>query len=1390
MVPVVLSQGTNPCVTHVIHIADLHVRIGNRDTARINEYEHVFTAFCNEIALIPAVKNKTAILIIAGDVFHNKGRLDSVAGKMFFLWINRLLQLLPIFVICGNHDYRQEDPTFTDMIELFTAPYVNRPLYYLNTTGLYIWENLVFGVTSIKDTLRAFNTAGMVDELSPFPDPRQVERVDCRIALFHGTLTSSTLQSDHMIQGYSLDWFNGYDIAMLGDNHKQQLHCYGSMPWGYPGSLVQQDFGEPTFGHGYILWDIPTRSGTLHHVPNPFGSITIEQVDNEYTVFFAPKMKMLLNDAINNVRTPSHPRIRIIGNEADVTIVQQRLLDTSILPQSLKFVHVAPSPATVAAAPQGQEPEPTSAIQRLADLNQPDQWESYIKTIDPSLAEQVHNYIFNPSTMLIPISPHLPPDTNANINIRNAKLTTLLDVYEQRVTHTKQRVSLIYMEWEYLMCYERNNHFRFADLNGQVALLNGPNASGKSAFMDVLSIALFGEPTSSRRDFSGDSMSAKIIFDHKPEGESSYVILQFELDNKLFEIHRSFSYASSSASKQQDIAQQKICVIYEIINNERIMTAEGTTTVTQWIQTTVGTLEELQMSTMLCQHDSSNFFFQRPMDQRQILERALNIETITAYENILAEAVKAHKYVLAEVITYHKGLVDNLAASSSTTLTPTVTTSEITQQLATCESELSSLMDKSRILGTKIGSDPASDLDSASETELQTIQTERSLLGFIAPETRDKLLLHQGELNHQHQVLLSTAQRLNVSVEDTFHPASIETLRYLEQHHVTKPTLPLTVTEITGNDINSLEMTLQTARDKLTTHLQHIPPHTRSILQCRETIGGNEDAQQYADVFMQTIREPRNTLTTDVLPFSDIASSIAKLAVLKSTITELEQNPILLCRPMNNPQVFHQWTQAWCEWETFAASVPDQSTDELNLQLSVRTIQTEIEDIRRIDFNPDCWACCKQPKWVRLQELTRQLNSLNPAGKMHSSRFLEKHIPRRAEYERRVNHMAEECDAWERATEEFALETGRLQQLAVIVAEHDQLECKLWNSCQHLREVLNAMCELECAHVFAEWNQQLTALQAAVEVAHNTLWCTWTELYTTAKAQAEALLWKQQWDQWVQHQQQHQTESDHFQRCTKLDERIRQIEGRLALQEWNHVQLNIRKITETQSRLRECLLRQSMGDTKTALILSIITSLQSRFDIIKSLQTRFVGEKQEQGFKTFVYKERVLPMIEHEVNDFLSSVDTFRLRIRIKGTRFIYLLEDRGNLPTLDHASGYQRFMVTLGMRIALSRMGVVGQNLSHLFLDEGFTACDSVNLQKISELLQDILVLGGYKCILLMSHLDTIRDSTQHSIPILRTPENHSSQLQFGIKRIPLPKGCRVGGTTPKVRGRPRKQN
>jgi hypothetical protein len=94
--------------------------------------------------------------------------------------------------------------------------------------------------------------------------------------------------------------------------------------------------------------------------------------------------------------------------------------------------------------------------------------------------------------------------------------------------------------------------------------------------------------------------------------------------------------------------------------------------------------------------------------------------------------------------------------------------------------------------------------------------------------------------------------------------------------------------------------------------------------------------------------------------------------------------------------------------------------------------------------------------------------------------------------------------------------------------------------------------------------------------------------------------------------------------------------------------------------------------------------------------------------------------------------------------------------------------------------------------LDEGFVACDSTNILKTKEIMELLMKIGDYKSIMMISHLENIRDIADTRIDVCRCPKNITSYIKFGAARKQLRKATSVGEgvtETPKKKGgRPRK--
>jgi len=1382
----VLSQGRFAPITHIVHIADTHIRTGDRVIARVDEYKHVFENLIKDIEKIDAVKNGTAVMVIAGDVFHHKGRLETEGAVVVYEWLNKLLNILPVLVICGNHDFRQEDPGYKDMIEMLVAPYSNSahkyPIHYLKETGHYLWENIGFGVTSVRDTLRAYNTCGMLTELPTYPDPDLFKNVDCRVAIFHGSISQSAMPNGNQISeyshGYPLEWFYGYHIAVFGDNHTQQIHkgLEDSIVWGYPGSLVQQDGGEPLLGHGYILWDIVKRTGTLNHVHNDYGTVNILlSKDDSVMVRMRPRETIPIAKALKIKAFPKNPQIRVVGVLGDEVIVENILKQLGVKPSRIYLSKCFTTSAsnTYNASDVIIEDEentlkdtnnkssmddPTNKyIIQLADLNSPTKWKSFIQQNAPDLGEDVIAWLFTPNSLVIK-NEGIPDALIDKIANRNKSIQQLVDNYEEKINGVyQQRHSIVlkHMEWEYIMCYGANNWFDFSQMDGRVALLNGKNASGKSSFIDVLCLAIFGDATTMRSDITGNKMSVKVIHDKKPTSskhDSAHIKLLFHINDELYEIKRSFTMKQKDEILQSKV--NKIATIHRVEDNALVLVAEGTNMVNDWVIKHFGSLPEILMSTILCQTDGSNFFMQKEEDQIRIIERALHMDTIHAYECILQEALKGHKYILNELTTYMKGITDG--AKTSDVLLEEDALKEATDNLNKMKKEYTQV-EKKRIKITKL----ANDL-------LVRIRNGVDSCGYKLTEAEKELEKEQKKVDSYPDL----------------------TPEILEKGHTTKERLNLQIKELESipkANYNREKATEEIYKiDKLIkNHMKKKPEDEPTI-----TYGYIEEKEHQYNAWLNTIRFMELDLDGLEERITTLKKEQQRLYKEQEILRDDTQN-----RPTRLKRDYEKWKKEWDDWCSFTSSLTEMTVEELEQRLqaiydyikkidNIRTEFTTITDrisvlskekegYNDIEFNSDCSACMKNPLHKRLELITKELKGQESKKKKLNKKIVEINItekeyrteikeikavkPDRNLYETKVSMMNREKAEWDSSIDLWKIEE-----------KLEENKKKIHRDLKTIFDEINILQKIKVEYdVWVKENQHIEDEKGLLDICKE-----WND---KAKSLADEKSLYENVIKWDDYQKELESNRILFERISQYEKAVNErdkLQDIVLSIQWSNKYEELTKLSAEYSRLqKEIVLLEAKTQgvlERTGLIKKCqqaLSYIQHRMSMLQKLVAVFVGDK---GFKSWVYNTEIAPLIQNEVNAFLAPLEDFKFVIQYHNGAMLYSLNDRGNNPTLDHASGYQRFIIGIAMRIALSRIGAVGQNVKHLFIDEGFVACDSTNLQKVESILQSMMEMGGYSSVLLMSHLDAIREIAHTRIDIQRSEDNFFSKITWG-KNYPV---------------------
>lgn len=243
-------------VDYIVHVSDIHIR----NWKRHKEYQEVFDK------LNTLVKNSppNTIVVIGGDIVHAKTDMSPELIQMVTYFFTGLANLVPTFVITGNHDTNLNNNNRLDALTPIIDALKHPNLYYLRDTGNYEVGDIAFTVMSVLDNPDKYPTVDTIKK-----------KVKRKFALYHGTVEASTTDTGiKLLQGLSRDYFNGYDAALLGDIHKRQILCKEPLIF-YPGSLIQQNFGETYEGHGPAILDVNTLDCKFLEIPNDYGYYTL-----------------------------------------------------------------------------------------------------------------------------------------------------------------------------------------------------------------------------------------------------------------------------------------------------------------------------------------------------------------------------------------------------------------------------------------------------------------------------------------------------------------------------------------------------------------------------------------------------------------------------------------------------------------------------------------------------------------------------------------------------------------------------------------------------------------------------------------------------------------------------------------------------------------------------------------------------------------------------------------------------------------------------------------------------------------------------------------------------------------------------------------------------------
>jgi len=557
----------------IAHLSDIHIR----KLHRFVEYRQVFKRLYKQLKEL-----KPDLIYVGGDIVH--GKLDTSPEEVrlvsnFFL---SLCKIAPTIVIPGNHDCnlnnKSREDTLSPIVDLVKK--INPNIHYWKKSGIYTVDDVDFGVLSIYDRDKEGNQ--LTDNL---PDPKTL-RAHKTIALFHGGVGSHTYDNGFQVNegDVTLKTFSGYDITMLGDIHKRQF-LDSKETIAYCGSLIQQSFQEEP-AHGFLLWDLETKTSEFHKVENNYGFKVLEVVggDIQNKMNFIPekgnvKIKYWATslEQIKDIQIDlrkQYPKLKEVRAERQDSL---SILDSN---RSYKI-----------------------DIGDVRDVNYQNELikDFLIRNVD-GMDEKTIERVFDINEM-----------TNNSPEIYDGDITRNVDW------------KIKSFEFDNMFSYGGNNKVDFEKLNGVVGVV-APNHSGKSAMLDAIAYTIY--------DTCSRTFKALEVLNKKKRNFKSK--LNLEINGIDYWIEREGILKSRKNRKTDEVTYTcPVAVNFYMIDDSdkkvdlsgaaRFNSQYGSGT-NEEIRKVLGTFDDFILTSLSLQLNGMNFIDKKQSDRKKVLSSFMDID--------------------------------------------------------------------------------------------------------------------------------------------------------------------------------------------------------------------------------------------------------------------------------------------------------------------------------------------------------------------------------------------------------------------------------------------------------------------------------------------------------------------------------------------------------------------------------------------------------------------------------------------------------------------------------------------------------------------------------------------------------------------------------------------
>ena len=532
-------------VDRIYHLSDIHIR----NVKRHKEYRSVFEKVYKEID-----KNKeNSVIYLGGDIVHAKLDMSPELIDLTSEFFTELANLCPLLVLPGNHDCNLNNKHRLDALSPIIRALDNPNIHYIKDSGVYQVGDVGFSVMSVFEEADSYVKASEYDSKT-------------KIALYHGSVFGSQTDFGFILPNSDIDKdiFDGFDMVLLGDIHKRQ-YLNDEKTIAYPGSLIQQNFGED-FGKGFLVWDVDKRDSKFVNVPNDYGYYTVNVVNGHI-----PSLDDL----------PKYPRLRVKFEKTSTADIKKLI---AVIKQKAKVKELA-----VIRTDKLSQIGQNSTLSKINLGNIRDT--IYQNKLIVDYLEQKFNV--------------LDDDTLRRVCKINEELNLKLPNVEvgRNISWKPKK-----FEFDNMFSYGENNVVDFSNMIGSMGLF-ASNASGKSSLLDALTYCIFDKCA---RTFK----AVNIMNTDKTTFKCKF---NFEIDGVDYFIER--------RAKKNRKGQVKVDVDFwsEVGGEVKNLNGEQRRETNKSISSYIGSYEDFILTAMSLQNNNTGFIDKSQAEKKDTLAQFLDI---------------------------------------------------------------------------------------------------------------------------------------------------------------------------------------------------------------------------------------------------------------------------------------------------------------------------------------------------------------------------------------------------------------------------------------------------------------------------------------------------------------------------------------------------------------------------------------------------------------------------------------------------------------------------------------------------------------------------------------------------------------------------------------------